>query len=160
MSTLEIYTIGHSSHPVEEFIALLRGHAIEVLADVRSQPYSRYSPQFNRETLAAHLRAAGVRYEFYGDTLGGRPKDADLYVGDTWRPEYINQRQKEEYKEGIEKLCAVAATARTAIMCSEGSPEGCHRKLLITPSLLEREIAVRHILPDGSLEDDQQLALF
>ena len=77
-----IFTIGHSTHPIDEFLALLAQHDIRCLVDVRTQPYSRWNPQFNRELLAAALEDAGVRYVDMGRSLGGRPDQADLYDND------------------------------------------------------------------------------
>jgi uncharacterized protein (DUF488 family) len=76
--SLTIFTIGHSNHSSEEFLQLLQQHSVACLVDIRSQPYSRYNPQFNRETLAAALRSAGIRYSDFGATLGGRPDDPRL----------------------------------------------------------------------------------
>ncbi len=91
-----IYTIGHSNHPAERFIELLRQHEIGALADVRSMPFSRFNPQFNRERLAASLREAGIQYTFLGQELGARPKEGEFYEGDRvsyaklarWKPTF------------------------------------------------------------------------
>jgi uncharacterized protein (DUF488 family) len=148
---LTIFTIGHSNHSSEEFLQLLRQHSVACLVDVRSQPYSRYNPQFNRETLAATLRSAGIQYCDFGAALGGRPDDPTLYDAGSERPNYSRQRQAEQYLNGLQQLLQQAATAKTAIMCSEGDPNECHRTWLITPSLLDAGVTVQHILPDGQL---------
>ena len=153
--TTTIYTIGHSTHPVAAFITLLRQHDIETLVDVRSQPYSRWNPQFNRESLATALEEAGVRYLHMGRSLGGRPEQADLYEPGSERPDYERQRETPLYKEGLQQLRQIARESRTAMMCSEGEPDECHRKLLITVDLLADEEAVQHILPDGRLRQAQ-----
>jgi uncharacterized protein (DUF488 family) len=153
---IAIYTIGHSNHQPEAFIALLRQHGIELLVDVRSSPYSRYVPQANRETLARSLETAGVAYRWLGDRLGGKP---DGVVAD-----YDELRASVAFQQGITSLLDLAAGKRTAIMCAEGDHRHCHRYKLITPALLEREAHVLHIQPDGSLVDEnsepRQLALF
>lgn len=147
-----IYTIGHSSHPLETFIALLQQQKIETLVDVRSQPYSKWNPQFNRENLAAALQNAGVRYVDLGSSLGGRPDQPDLYDPGSERPDYERQAQTAVYQQGISQLTRLAQNGRTAIMCSEGDPDACHRALLIAPTLLESGHTVQHILPDGRLK--------
>jgi uncharacterized protein (DUF488 family) len=149
--TSTIYTIGHSNHSDEQFVQLLQQHAIRCLVDVRSQPYSRYNPQFNRETLAASLRNAGIQYVDQGASLGGRPDQPDLYDPGSERPNYSRQRQTEVYQHGLDQLIEQAQTASTVIMCSEGDPNQCHRTWLITPSLIDAGFTVLHILPDGQL---------
>jgi uncharacterized protein (DUF488 family) len=151
-----IYTVGHSSHGADEFVALLRQHGIELLVDVRSSPYSRYVPQANRKTLARTLEAAGIAYRWMGDRLGGKP---DGIIAD-----YDELRASPAFQQGIASLLNLAAERRTAIMCSEGDHRQCHRHKLITPALLDRDTHVLHIQPDGSLVDEnkepRQLALF
>jgi len=151
-------------------LALLREHGIAALADVRSQPYSRWTPQFNRETLARALEREGVRYLYLGDALGGRPTDPSLYHAAADddahgpRPDYDRMAAAPAFEEGLRQLIAVAAQRPTAMMCSEGDHEHCHRALLITPHLLARSVRVIHIQPDGHLmeaqEGPRQLSLF
>jgi uncharacterized protein (DUF488 family) len=161
---LLIHTIGHSSHEPGEFIALLSRHAIELVVDVRSQPYSQWTPQFNRETLAAGLQPAGVAYHYLGDKLGGRPSDTSLYQPGKERPDYERLAQTEVYLEGIAVLLGLAAGQRLAVMCSEGDHRHCHRYLLIAQTLVERHVRVLHIQPDGSTVSGEliarQLSLF
>src|ERR1700730_12916411 len=98
-----IYTIGHSKHPIERFVALLQQHGIDALADVRSTPYSRFNPQFNREKLQASLAAAGIRYVFLGEELGARSKDASCY-DEEGRVSYAKLAQTAPFRAGIERL--------------------------------------------------------
>jgi uncharacterized protein (DUF488 family) len=153
---VSIYTVGHSRHEADAFVALLCQHGIELVVDVRSSPYSRYVPQANRETLAHTLQAAGIAYRWIGDRLGGKPDGA---VAD-----YDELRASSPFQQGIVDLLALAAEQRTAIMCAEGDYHLCHRYKLITPALVDRDVHVLHIQPDGSLvaEDQQprQLSLF
>lgn len=146
-----IFSIGHSNHVTAAFIRLLRQHEIETLVDVRSQPYSRWNPQFNRENLATNLQEAGIEYVFMGDSLGGRPQQPALYEPGSERPNYDLQAQTPVYREGVDRLRALAGERRTVMMCSEGDPDTCHRKLLITETLLQEGDDVQHILPDGTL---------
>lgn len=151
-ATKTIYTIGHSNHPSEKFIELLKQHAIGCLVDVRSQPYSRYNPQFNREALAAALRNANIHYVDLGTSLGGRPEQKDLYDAGQERPNYSRQRQTPLYQQGLQQLSQAAQTQPLTIMCSEGNPHECHRQWLITPDLLDAGYTVLHILPEGQIE--------
>ena len=159
-----VYTIGHSDHTTEAFLDLLRQHEIAVVADVRSQPYSQWVPQFNRENVMRDLQAAGIRYVFLGDALGGRPKDRKLYDPGQEYPNYGRLAASPAYLAGIEQLLQLAAIERVAILCSEGDYHYCHRGKLITPTLLARDARVLHITPDGALVDaraePKQLTLF
>lgn len=153
---IAVYTVGHSNHEPHVFLGLLRQHGIELLADVRSSPYSRYVPQANRETLARTLQAAGIAYRWLGDRLGGKSNGVAANCDEL--------RASPAFQQGIAGLLALAAERRTAIMCAEGDHHQCHRYKLITPALLDRDVHVLHIQPDGSLVDEdkepRQLALF
>ena len=159
-----IYTIGHSDHTIPAFVDLLRQFAIAMLVDVRSQPYSRWTPQFNREDLAHDLEAAGIAYLSMGDSLGGRPADPTLYDPGEERPNYERLAQTETYQRGIAQLLDLAREQPVVIMCSEGDYHHCHRNKLITQTLLERGVEVQHIQPDGTTAAGeiipQQLSLF
>ena len=149
---MTIYTIGHSNVSAERIIELLKEHEIQVLVDVRSAPYSRYSPQFNRESFKAELKTkAGIDYEHAGGTLGGRPEDPTCYKEDG-KPDYEAIQKKPWYSDGITYLLQVAEKQKTAIMCSEEDPDRCHRHKLITQTLLEKKIEVVHIRGSGQLE--------
>ncbi len=164
MSTTEIYTIGHSNHELEAFLALLRQHAIALVVDVRSQPYSRWAPQFNQKMLAHALQEAGIAYEFMGDSLGGRPADRSFYDHGSEHPNYTRLAASPRFQSGIDRLLTLAEEQRVTIMCSEGDPEKCHRSLLITPVLLQRGARVLHVLPDGTVVEarpkEEQLSMF
>ncbi|MCP4544566.1 MAG: DUF488 domain-containing protein [Chloroflexi bacterium] len=164
MSENLIYTIGHSDHITQALVDLLRQHTITFVADVRSQPYSRWTHQFNRETLTHDLTEAGIGYRFMGDALGGRPSDPTLYDPSQETPDYRRVGQTDVYQVGIDRLLELAQTEQVAVMCSEGDHRHCHRHKLITQTLLERGVRVLHIQPDGRVVDGeriaQQLSLF
>jgi len=145
-----IFTIGHSSHPAPRFAALLREHGVQVLADIRSQPASRFAPQFNRAAMAGWLADAGVAYRWLGAALGGRPRDAAVYDADG-RPDYAKCAARSDFLAGIAELLSLAAGRPTAIMCAEREPLRCHRMHLVTPALVARGAVVRHILADGAI---------
>ena len=152
-----LYTIGHSNHSAEKFLELLRQHGIEVLADVRSQPFSRYNPQFNDGPLRAALKAAGIRYEFLGAELGGRPDDESM-LDDEGHALYHRMAELPEFLSGITQLERCTGDERVAIMCSEEDPAVCHRHLLVTRVYSERGGDVLHIRGDGRLETEDQIA--
>lgn len=164
MTELTIFSIGHSDHETEDFIVLLKQHDVETLVDVRSEPYSRWVPQFNRENLAGTVEAAGLRYVWLGESLGGRPKDISLYDSGSERPDYDRMQETKDFQAGIDELLNLAEESTVAMMCSEGDYKQCHRTLLITPTLLDRDVQVLHILPDGrtveAVREPEQLSLF
>src|SRR5262245_25862717 len=120
----ELFTIGHSNHPIERFVALLQQHTIAAVADVRSVPYSRRHPQFSREALARSLAAAGIDYLFLGDALGARPKDPACFVDG--RADYDRIAARPEFAAGFARVRAEAGRARVALMCAEREPLDCH----------------------------------
>lgn len=161
---ITLYSIGHSNVPTARLIALLEQHAISTLCDVRSKPYSRYNPQFNREALADSVRAAGIVYRYFGDTLGGMPDAAELRSDDGVLADYGRIAESASFRRGLDQLIALGARAPAAFMCGEADYRTCHRHKLITPALIERGVAVLHIMADGSVEpgliEPQQLRMF
>lgn len=159
-----VYTIGHSDHAIDTFVSLLRRHAITLVVDVRSQPYSRWATQYNRELFAHSLVTAGLRYEFLGDMLGGRPADREMYSPGGEHADYHRMEMSAAYQAGIDALLKLAQSERAALMCSEGDHHQCHRHLLISQTLLSRGIRVVHIQPDGTTVEGgpipSQLSLF
>jgi uncharacterized protein (DUF488 family) len=155
----EIFTVGHSTHPIERFVHLLRTHGIEVLCDVRRYPGSRRNPQFNVGTLRETLAAAGLAYEPFGDELGGRRKPRPAGGPSVWRNPafrgYAEYMETAEFATGLERLERLAAERRVAIMCAEGDWRRCHRRL-ISDALASRGWRVIHIRPDGVLEEHER----
>jgi uncharacterized protein (DUF488 family) len=149
-----IYTVGHSTHDIEHFLALLALHEIETLVDLRSSPYSKQAPQFNREGLRNAVTRASVRYLYGGAELGGRPPEPDLY-GDDGRVLYWKVAETARFKKGIAGLWQLAAATRVAIMCSEEDPSECHRRLLVGRVLCEEGARLLHIRGDGRLEEEK-----
>ena len=148
-----IYTIGHSNGTVERLIGLLQQHSISAVADVRSQPHSRFNPQFNREALASSLKSTGLEYVFLGQELGARSDDPACYRNG--RAQYSLIAKAAMFQRGIQRLLSGGERFRLAILCAEKEPLVCHRGILISRHLHEKGIAVRHILEDGSLEDHE-----
>jgi len=151
------FTIGHSSNTAEHFIKLLQQHRIEVLVDTRSAPYSRYSPHFDREALRDAVTAAGMKYLYLGDVVGGRPKD-EAHYDEHGRARYAAMGRDEEFLGGIERLERGADEFRLALMCSEEDPTHCHRRLLIGRVLIERGAEVIHIRGNGETQAESLVA--
>ena len=145
---LTIYTIGHSTHPWNEFLDWLRPHSIELLADVRTVPKSRRNPQFNTEELARSLPAAGIAYE-HMPGLGGLRHPHKDSINTAWRNDsfrgYADHMQTPDFQAWLDRLIQFGSERRTAIMCAEAVPWQCHRSL-ISDALLAREIRVEHIM--------------
>ena len=146
-----LYTIGHSNHKIEDFISLLKRHGVTCVADVRSAPYSRYCPWFNKDVLAAALQAAGIAYVFLGRELGARPDDPCCYEGDCVNFQYLAKRK--EFKRGLEHLLECASKHRIALMCAEKDPLQCHRTILIARAIKRHNLHIKHILADGNIEE-------
>jgi uncharacterized protein (DUF488 family) len=153
----EIVTVGHSTHSIERFLALLRGAGVVAIADVRRYPGSRRHPQFGAEALAASLRDAEIAYESFGVELGGRRRStADRSDRNAaWRSEsfraYADHMGDEEFGAGMARLERLAAEARTAVMCAEADWRRCHRQL-IADALCARGWRVVHLIADGRRE--------
>ena len=149
---VQLFSIGHSNVENRALIDLLRQHAIATVCDVRSAPYSRYNPQFNREALAAALHDAGIAYRFMGDVLGGKPIASALRTADGALPDYDKIWVEPSFVRGLEQLITLGMAAPTAFMCAEADYHSCHRHRLIAPALIERGVTLWHIMHDGRLE--------
>ena len=153
---IPILTIGYGSRNAEEFISTLGRYAIQYLIDVRSHPYSQFNPEFCQDALEKTLRAAGIRYVFMGEMLGGRPSDPSCYT--EGRVDYVKCRERPVFQVGLARLrSAWEQHLRVALMCSEGKPEECHRSKLIGVSLAEEGIEVRHIDEAGELKSQGEV---
>jgi len=146
----QLFSVGHSNHDLTDFLKLLAENEIEILVDVRSYPSSRYSPQFNRNVLSAQLAKSGISYEFFGDSLGGRPRSSDFYDEEGYVL-YGKLKESETFLSGVDQLLEMAKGSKVAMMCSEGMPDDCHRHLLVARVLAERNprIEVHHLHPKG-----------
>jgi len=159
---MKLYTIGHSNHSIDKFIHLLENNSITTLVDVRTSPYSRHNPQFNKENLEFVLSQREIQYAFAGKYLGGRPSDPACYRSRVLPREGTDYLHEVDYPEvmkrdwfvrGIERLLEMADEHTTAIMCSEENPAECHRHYLIAQYLMDNhpEVDVRHIRGDGTV---------
>lgn len=158
-----LYTIGHSNHAFADFVALLHQHAITDLVDVRSAPASRYVPHANKRALERTLPDHAIAYHFFGQALGGRPRDPNVYDSEG-RIDYPRVMARDWFRSALHDLLALgdrvtAAGGHVAVMCSERDPDRCHRHHLIARALLDPRagifaqppVTVAHILADGTL---------
>ena len=145
-----VFTIGHSSHSLEAFLALLARHGVTALGDVRSQPYSRRFPHFCADPLRQALKAAGLAYVFLGKELGARSDDPACLV--EGQVDYELLARTGRFVQGIQRVREGAGAHRVALMCAEREPLDCHRALLVARRLHADGLEVRHILADGGLE--------
>lgn len=148
-----ILTVGHSNHPFERFVELLQINVVDAVADVRSAPYSRFNPAYNRETLRADLKRHGIDYVFLGRELGARSEDPDCYRDGRVRYELLARTSS--FHKGLERVLTGAKSRRVALMCAEKEPLACHRTILVARALTERGAKIGHILADGSMEDHE-----
>jgi len=156
LSNTITYTIGHSNHSAEQFIALLKKYSVTVVADVRSAPYSKYTPQFNKETVCGTLSQVAIRYVFLGRELGARPDDPTCYDMEG-KVVYERIIRRPDFAVGIESLIQLSIDQQVAIMCSEKEPLNCHRTILISRYLHERGLMIQHILTDRRTVNHSEL---
>ena len=156
-----VWTLGHSTRPIDEFMGLLLAHQISLLVDVRTVPRSRYNHQFNTDTLTRSLRDAGLRYR-HSPELGGLRKPKKDSVNDGWRNAsfrgYADYMQTDEFLNALEVLMTESRLQPTAIMCAEAVPWRCHRSL-IADALVIRGWDSRHIMSETKA-DPHQLTSF
>lgn len=150
-----LYTIGHSNHPFDRFLLLLRQHGIATVVDVRSNPYSRHNPQYNRETLEQNLKQAGIEYLYLGSLLGARSSDPSCCKDGVVRFSLVARTKA--FQQGLEQVRSLAGTRRLALMCAEKDPLQCHRLALICRNLRKEPFPIAHILADGSIETQAEL---
>jgi uncharacterized protein (DUF488 family) len=146
----DLLTIGHSNHPIERFVALLKQVNVAVLVDVRSRPFSRRFPWFSQPRIGERLQQDTIQYVARGDALGGRPSDPALVRDGI--ADYEAIARTAGFRQAVEEVIATARRQRACIMCAEREPLDCHRFLLVARVLAERGITIGHILADGTIE--------
>jgi uncharacterized protein (DUF488 family) len=145
-----IFTIGHSNHTLEKFVELLRQHEVTTVVDVRSAPYSKWQPQFSKESLTDALKKLGIDYLFFGKELGARSDDPSCY--ENGKVQYRRLAKTYLFRQGLERVLIECETRRMVLMCAEKDPLDCHRTLLVARELASAGVQVLHIHPDGHLE--------
>lgn len=146
-----LYTIGHSTHPTAAFVDLLANHGINAVSDVRSSPFSRFNPQFNREVVRDSLRAAGIAYVWLGESLGARWEDPAC-LDEAGNVRFDLVARTERFGEGLERVRRGMQDYRVALMCAEKDPLNCHRTILVCRNLRAPEVRIKHIREDGTVE--------
>ncbi len=149
-----LYTIGHSTHTLDVFLDMLARHGVQVVADVRSQPYSRLE-YFNREPLKRALTTRGIRYVFLGRELGARREEQECYL--EGQAVYERVASLPAFQEGLARLLTGLAQYSVALLCAEREPLDCHRTILVCRMLRKNGISISHILADGTLEKHEDL---
>jgi uncharacterized protein (DUF488 family) len=144
-----VFTVGHSTRTIEEFVGMLQAHGVQCVVDTRTVPRSRHNPQFAQEALSASLQTAGLRYLWMGKELGGVRRPVPDSVNNAWRNDtfrgYADYMQTAAFAEAMEKLIALARDERIAVMCAEAVPWRCHRSL-IADALVAKGVEVREIV--------------
>lgn len=151
-----LFSIGHSNHPLQTFLDLLKLHQIQVLVDARSYPYSKYASHFDTQALKTAVSDAGIKYLFLGRELGGRPEGTEFYDAEG-HVLYSRVAESPLFLEGIRRLESGIKKYRIAILCSEEDPSSCHRHLLIGRVLSSRGIVIDHIRGDGRVQTESEL---
>lgn len=155
MTMNKVFTIGHSNHTIEKLISLLRAHNVTAVADVRSNPYSRYFPQFSKDALKAALSSEGLAYAFLGKEFGARSENPNCYR--QGKVQYELLAKEPLFEKGILRLKAGVQQYNIALVCAEKDPLDCHRAVLVGRRAHESGLVVSHIHADGHLESHEQL---
>lgn len=152
-----VFTAGFSTMPAERFLNNLRTHDINLLVDVRSKPFSRHAPHFNKDQIEALAQRAGLRYRYLGRELGGMPEDEGFYDSQGYVL-YDKLAAQPWFEQGIAQVLSdLRKGQRLALTCAEADPRACHRRLLLGRVLRQRGIGVAHILASGSLISESEL---
>jgi uncharacterized protein (DUF488 family) len=151
----KVLTIGHSTMPLEAFLSRLKASGVTAVADVRSSPFSRRVPHFNREELEVALNDCGIEYRFLGKELGGRPRASELYCEGV--ADYEKMALEPTFRKGLNRVIKGANEHVVALMCSEHNPLDCHRCLLVSRGLANRHVPVAHILGDGRIAEQRDI---
>jgi uncharacterized protein (DUF488 family) len=150
-----LFTLGHSNHSPEKFLDLLHSQGVTALADVRSAPYSRYLPHFNKPALEKLLAQAEIRYVFLGAELGARPSEPTCYQ--EGKALYERIAALPLFSQGLKRLLKGAQSHRVALMCAEKDPITCHRAILVCQHLVPFNLEIAHIHSSGELEYHEDL---
>ncbi|MFC1975713.1 DUF488 family protein [Chloroflexota bacterium] len=152
-----VFTIGHSTHKYEYFVSLLNKYGINCLIDVRSSPYSRMAPQFNKDVLSTALSHHDIMYAHFEEEFGARHTRPSL-LDENGKVDFEKVRATEKFKEGVQRLKkALELGYKIVLMCSEGDPFDCHRFSMISYQLVKEGWPVKHILKDGEAIENSAL---
>lgn len=152
----DLYTIGHSQHPIQKFISLLKQHNVNFVIDVRSIPYSKYASMYDRENIRNELKSANISYSFMGKYFGARQDDKSLYAKEGYL-DFKKVVKWDTFKKGMDNVIRGMETNRIALMCLEKNPIDCHRALLVANAFYHKGYSVKHILENGEIVTHQEL---
>lgn len=153
---MSIISIGYSRRSIEDFTKTLLDNGVRYLIDVRTKPFSKYHPDFNRESLKDILIHSGVRYVFMGDCIGGLPSDPSCYT--EGKVDYRKTAKSDAFKQGLERLIkASSLDVNVSIMCAEMKPEQCHRSKLIGEELLKKDILISHLDENSVIKTQKEI---
>ncbi len=152
---MDLFTIGHSNYEIETFISLLKKHEVNAVADVRSHPYSRFMPHFDRNSLQEILAKENIHYVFLGKELGARSDDLQCYIDG--KAVYEKIAATARFQKGIERILKGLLKHRISLMCAEKDPLTCHRAILVCQHIRHPDLNINHILKGGDLESHIQL---
>ena len=152
----DLFTVGHSTHPIDVFINLLQANHVDTLIDTRSYPFSKYAFQFNQDSLKRVLEQNAIKYLFLGKELGGRPKDPTFYDEDG-HVLYWKVAASRDFRLGIEQLLDCITKSTVVLLCSEENPSNCHRRLLIGRVLQSHGVCIKHIRGNSTLQPESEL---
>lgn len=154
---MDIYSIGHTNHTIDKFILMLRKQNINCIVDVRSTPFSKYTPQFNKDTLQKSLNIRGIHYLHMGKEFGAR-RDSTLLYSKEGYLDFEKARQDVDFLSGVERLKDGCEKGfRIALMCTEKDPLDCHRAIMVSKGLKDNGFNVRHILPDNTIQSQEKI---
>jgi uncharacterized protein (DUF488 family) len=148
-----LFTIGHSTHTLEHLTDLLKKHNVQAVCDVRSVPFSRHNPQFNRRPFSQELKRLGIYYGFLGKELGARSDDPNCYVDGKVQYNYLAEEPR--FVKALQRVTNGINTYRVALLCAERDPLTCHRTILVCRELRSPDLSIEHILADGSIETNE-----
>ena len=146
-----LYTVGYSCFTVEEFFEALKKYEITALVDVRSQPFSKYKPEFNKDNLTLVLKNSGIKYVFLGKELGARTDAPECKING--KVSYYKLAEHKDFKDGLQRVRNGMEKFQIAIMCAEKDPITCHRTILISRNIKSENLLIKHILENGELEE-------
>lgn len=148
----QLFTIGYSNHTNESFVLILQKHGINAIVDVRSAPYSKFKPEFNKKNLTGYLKRYNIEYVFLGKECGARFDSPDCYING--RADYNLIAKHTNFLNGLNRIQNGLQTYKIALMCAEKDPVNCHRMILICRNLKKRGINIFHII-DNNLTETQ-----
>ena len=155
--TNRVFTIGHSVSPIEEFMDLIKAFGINCIVDVRSIPYSKYAPQYNKDSLKEYLSRNQVRYLSMGKEFGARRDEKELYAREGYL-DFNKVRLSKSFLQGVERIMqGLAKGFVIALMCTEKVPVDCHRTIMVAKGLHDKGIEVAHITHDKKILEQQDI---